>query len=106
MRPDDDPKLLAYQKFVGEIFFDDNPAPGRHLKVDRIEYDSSINPSTNEVVGWIASSVDCDVNGFVDPGKYVSDILIDTERQPYTLENNIEGYSIDDMIRAHRSRCV
>ena len=41
-----------------------------------------------------------------DPGKYVRDIPIDTERQPYTLENNIEGYSMDDMIRAHRSRCV
>ena len=37
------------------------------MKVDRIEYDKSMNPSTKDVVGWIASSVECDVHGFVDP---------------------------------------
>lgn len=89
----DDPEFEEYDKYMGKVFYDSDGV-NKFYKVIAIEYDAD--------AGFLASSLECDLEGVILESNYVGgslrDVVIDLKKENYTLTNNMDGYSMDEMI--------
>ena len=93
LRIEDDEEFLPFDKYVDKVFYDAD-FPNTCYKVIRIEY--------CQQKGFLAQTLECDLEGVIGQENYLDGEMIDTYMQPYTLQNNLPGFSMDEMIAAFK----
>jgi len=96
MIPEDDVDFDRFDRLKDKVFYDVDE--NRYYKVLGIEHDDK--------VGFLASSVECDIDGKIKRHCMTEyGDVIDTEKTPYMLEGEFApGDTVDEMILAYQNK--
>ena len=101
----DDPEFEYFDRYKNQIFFDKDD--GKYYHVEAIQYDNTPRPGLNIAVGFIASCLECDINGRLLSSNFTTNgFPKDTAFQPYTLQGNEIGCTMGDMINDYNTELV